>query len=1243
MNRIPRFAHRSPPTPGDRFRAFSHPLAALSCLFLFTMAFGLAPPARAQGSDLVTAPVNPGNRISLTGRHPAWASAQNDLGAVPADLPLGPMELELARSPQQEQAYEQYLRELQDPASPYYHHWLSPTQIGQRFGASQHDLDAIANWLQSQNLHVVSVANSRVRIRFSGPASAVGGAFGAEMHYYRVDGEQRLSISAEPQIPAALAGIIKSISGLYTIKIRPMHISGTFQVPTGSLAGGISSGVSPAGTIDGSHFLFPSDFATIYDLPGGSITGAGQTIAIVGRSRVYSQDITNFQSLAGLTAQAPTEIVPPDGVDPGPAETSPPTTGSPSLDQAEATLDVSRTTSIAPGATIDLVVSTTSDGEDGIVIASEYIVDTEPVFAQIMNVSFGSCESENGLSGDDFWDGIFSQASMEGISVFVASGDAGSAGCDDYNAKPPASQILSINAICASSHATCVGGTEFADFTNPTQYWSSTNGTNFESALSYIPEGGWNEPENGSGQPQASASGGGVSVYIPTPPWQVGTGVPGTQGRYTPDIAFSASGHDAYFGCFAAAGASCTVQSGSFAFTGFAGTSAAAPDMAGITALLNQSAGEAQGELNSNLYRLAGTPSNNVFHDATVSSSGVTGCVVTTPSMCNNSTPSSTSQSGGLSGYLVGTGYDEVTGWGSVNVANLLANWNVELASSTSALATSQTPILVGASVKFTATVTSTTSGTPTGTVAFLDNGLLLGLGTLNASAVATLTTSALAAGTQSITARYSGDSNFAGSTSSALAEQVNNPAPTLTSLGTASISAGSAGFNLSVTGTNFVSSSVVNFNGSALSTTYEGSSTALVAAVPTSDLTTGGIFPVTVTNPSPGGGTSGSRNFTVNNPSPLLGSLSPSNATTGGAAFTLTVNGSGFVPTSVVKFNGTAETTTFVGSAQVTASIPASAIHTAGTFPVTVTNPLPGGGTSSSLNFTVSNGALSVSSATLPVGVAAVAYPSTNLAATGGNSPYTWTTTPVSGSLPPGLSLSSAGAITGTPTTAGTYPFTVKVTDSASNTATGAFSIAVGGVMFSGGPASISITQGSSGTQLVTLNALNGFNGTATLSAVVTSSPSGASGLPVLSFTTPDSSNFTSGANVLNFSAATTGNATLNVATTAATSGALNRPPADPPVNRNWPSAALAVSLAGFFFLLWGVPAPKRWGFAPLAVLLVVIVAAGAGCSSGGSANTAGNPGTTPGTYTITVTATPAPGGTQAAQTTTVTVNLMQ
>ena len=81
---------------------------------------------------------------------------------------------------------------------------------------------------------------------------------------------------------------------------------------------------------------------------------------------------------------------------------------------------------------------------------------------------------------------------------------------------------------------------------------------------------------------------------------------------------------------------------------------------------------------------------------------------------------------------------------------------------------------------------------------------------------------------------------------------------------------------------------------------------------------------------------------------------------------------------------------------------------------------------------------------------------------------------------------------------------------------------------------------------------------------------------------------------------------------------------------------------IGAFFFVLLGVPAQKRWGFAPLAVLLFVIVAAGVGCTSAGNANLGGNSGTTRGTYTITVTATPAPGGAQAAQTTTITLTVM-
>lgn len=99
------------------------------------------------------------------------------------------------------------------------------------------------------------------------------------------------------------------------------------------------------------------------------------------------------------------------------------------------------------------------------------------------------------------------------------------------------------------------------------------------------------------------------------------------------------------------------------------------------------------------------------------------------------------------------------------------------------------------------------------------------------------------------------------------------------------------------------------------------------------------------------------STNFTTvptPNPAPTISSLSPSSATAGDPAFTLTVNGTGFIAGSVVSFGGTARTTAFVSATQVTASIPALAIAMAGTVNVTVTNAAPGGGTSAPATFTV-------------------------------------------------------------------------------------------------------------------------------------------------------------------------------------------------------------------------------------------------------------------------------------------------
>ena len=730
---------------------------------------------QALAADRVVTPVDAARRVSLPGGRPAWANPQSDAGSLPADSPIQHAIVVLARSPELQRAFEQFLDRQQEPGSADYHRWLTPVEVGERFGVSTNDLSAVTNWLASENLHVESVSNSRMLITFGGSAAAMGEAFGARMHQYVVNGEQRISVASDPSIPAALASVIRAVSGLYTVKLNPMHGSGA-----GALR--MVSEPAPDGTLGSSRYIFPADFATIFDLNSvysSGITGAGQTIAIIGRSRVDNADIENFQKLSGLPVRDPTVIVPPNGADPGPPLT---TQGTPSEDQLEATLDVSRAAGVAPGATIDLVVSTSAGSYNGLYLATQYVVDTNPAPAQIMNLSFGACEHSAGAAGVALWDAFFSQAAAEGISVLVCSGDAGAAGCDGNFSTPPASQLQSPNYICSSSYATCVGGTEFADFGNPSQYWSSTNGSNYESAFGYIPEGGWNESlVTSNGSTEVAASAGGVSAYIATPAWQSGI-APGYLGRYTPDVSFPSSAHDGYFACFAAAGNGC--PGGTLSrFEYFFGTSAAAPDMAGIAALINQKEGGPQGNLNPALYRLSVT-APTAFHDVTVQSSGVANCDVSVPSMCNNSTPSPTTLTGGLAGFLVGPGYDLVTGLGSIDVANLLANWasaTTPLPATTVALTSSPNTAVLGGAVTLTA-VASGGSTLPMGTAAFVDGTTTLGSATLGASGIlgyntsAAYNTTSLGAGMRSITAVYGGDATHAGSTSAPLAQAINPP-----------------------------------------------------------------------------------------------------------------------------------------------------------------------------------------------------------------------------------------------------------------------------------------------------------------------------------------------------------------------------------------------------------------------------------------------------------------------------------
>jgi len=206
----------------------------------------------------------------------------------------------------------------------------------------------------------------------------------------------------------------------------------------------------------------------------------------------------------------------------------------------------------------------------------------------------------------------------------------------------------------------------------------------------------------------------------------------------------------------------------------------------------------------------------------------------------------------------------------------------------------------------------------------------------------------------------YTVTATVAGVASAAIFSLTNsNPVPTITTLSPNSVPVEGAGFTLTVNGTNFVGLSVVNFNGAAKTTTFI-SSNQVTAAITPADIVKGGTFPVTVTNPAPGGGNSVPTNFNVDNPVPTISSVAASGKAhaPGGAPFTLAVTGTNYVASSVVNFgfgsSSKAEPTTFVSATQLTAAIPASDVATAGNANVTVTNPNPGGGTTSAVSLTV-------------------------------------------------------------------------------------------------------------------------------------------------------------------------------------------------------------------------------------------------------------------------------------------------
>jgi subtilase family serine protease len=558
--------------------------------------------------------------VTLSGNVHPLARPEFDEGVVAEDMRLDRGVLALKSSPEQQATLDELVVAQQDSESPFYHQWLTPEQFGTEFGVSDADLARVTGWLAEHRFAVEEIPAGRRMIVFSGTAGNVYEAFHVEMRRYRVNGEAHIANAEDPQIPATLADVVSGVVALHDFRHRP-EIS--MRRPLAAM---------PQYTAGGTHDLFPADFATIYDLNplyGAGTAGAGVSIAIAGRSNINPTDVAKFRAMAGLAPNSPTVTL--AGSDPGIA-----------TDQDEATLDVEWSGAVAPAAAINLVVAKSTATTDGVDLATSYIVNHAT--APVVSVSYGTCEQEMGAAELEFYSSLWEQAASEGRSVFVASGDAGAAGC----AAPvdAAGMGVAVNGLCSSPYSTCVGGTEFAEGSNAAQYWGAGNGASYGSALSYIPEQVWNESASNGGT-GLWASGGGASQVYAQPAWQADvSGTSEANGmRAVPDVALAAADHDGYF----------MVENGSYWIA--SGTSASTPAFAGMMALVDEKQGGAQGNANPGLYALENSPANAAARPFHPTPTG------------NNSVP-------GVAGFTAsGQEYNLATGLGSMDGALLVQEW----------------------------------------------------------------------------------------------------------------------------------------------------------------------------------------------------------------------------------------------------------------------------------------------------------------------------------------------------------------------------------------------------------------------------------------------------------------------------------------------------------------------------------------------------------------------------------------
>lgn len=721
------------------------PVTVAVMAYAFTVS-SFAMPQESHSDQLLRHPriagrIDPANLVTLPGNTRPEAIAKNDRGPISGSTYIEHMLLLLRRSPEQEQALQEFTSSVTDHSSPNFHQWITPAEFGDRYGVAQQDLNEITGWLESSGFSVNLVYDSGMMIDFSGYASSVRDIFHAELHRLNVRGAEHVANIHDPKIPAVLAPVIQGIVSLNDFMPRPMYLpraNFTFTNTQGTW-----------------HAIVPGDLATIYSLNplfAQGLSGQGQTIVVIEDTNISNSgaDWTTFRNEFGLNvfgsgSFSQVHPAPPSGH----TNCSSPGVNS---DEGEASLDAEYASAAAPSAAIELASCKNTLFTFGGLIALQNIINSSATPPAIISISYGECEAANGATSNAAYNAAYQQATTEGVSVFVSSGDEGAASCDA--GANGATHGIGVSAFASTPNNVAVGGTDFSDSYSGTvsTYWKSSNSSNFGSAMSYIPEIPWNDScasvllstfvsgspttygssgfcnssagtanflttTSGSGGPSGCATGlalpggvvSGTCAGYAKPSWQIGLfGNPSDGVRDIPDVSlFAANGVWSHYYVFcwsnpaftSSGSASCSGTPDTW--SGAGGTSFSSPIMAAIQALVNQKWGR-QGNPNPTYYAIAaaefgssGTTACNsstmpvfprniatacVFYDVTLGDIDVN-CTGTNNCYLPSGTNGvlSTSNSSYQPAYPAASGWDFATGIGTVNAYNLVfdSHWTI--------------------------------------------------------------------------------------------------------------------------------------------------------------------------------------------------------------------------------------------------------------------------------------------------------------------------------------------------------------------------------------------------------------------------------------------------------------------------------------------------------------------------------------------------------------------------------------